>query len=230
MIIYGLHPVISFLREKPQLVKKVFISRRPDDKLFNKVKYEHVSYDELDKITKTKDHQGIACEITGFPYVDADEILNHVKKVLILDHLEDPRNFGAILRNALAFNVELIVIPKDRACDVTPTVIKASAGTAVYLNISKVTNINNFIRDLKNNFFKIFGFESNGKMALSEVRFSDKTAIVLGSEGKGIRELTKSLCDYIISIESNPKAQSLNVSSASAIVLYKLYTDYQNFV
>lgn len=230
MIIYGIHPVINFLKAKPNLIKKVFISRKFDDELLKNFKIQNVNNKELERITKSLDHQGIACEIEQFPYVSADSFINKVNKILILDHIEDPRNLGAILRNSFAFNIELIVLPKDRACDVTSSVVKASAGTAVYLNISKVTNLNNFIREIKNEFFKVYGLEINGNKYLSEITFTDKTAIVFGSEGKGIRELTKSLCDEIVSINFNSKAGSLNVSSASAIVLYKLYQDYNKFV
>lgn len=229
MIIYGIHPVINFLKAKPKLIKKIFISRIFDNELLKNFKIQKVDNKELERITKSLDHQGIACEIENFPYVTADSLIKKVNKILILDHIEDPRNLGAILRNSLAFNIELIVLPKDRACDITPTVIKASAGTAVYLNISKVTNINNFIRDIKDEFFKIYGLELNGNKYLSEITFRGKTAIVLGSEGKGIRQLTKSLCDDIVSIDFNSKVGSLNVSSASAIVLYKMYIDYSNF-
>lgn len=229
MIIYGIHPVINFLKAKPKLVKRIFLSKKFDNEILKRFKVEYIGSNEIGKITKTTDHQGIACEITNFPFVSTDNLIEKASRVLILDHIEDPRNLGAILRNAFAFDIELVIIPKDRACDITPTVIKASAGNAVYLKISKVTNINNFIRNLKDHFYKVYGFESCGNKLLSEISFSGKIAIVLGSEGKGIRELTKNLCDEIVSIDFNSEAGSLNVSSASAIVLYKIYMNYLNF-
>lgn len=229
MIIYGLHSVLNFLKERPDLVKKIYLSKKFDYEILKSAKIENIDRKDLTKLTQTTDHQGIACEIKYFPYVSSLHEIKNLKTILILDHIEDPRNFGAILRNAAAFNIDLIVIPKDRACDVTPTVIKASAGTAIYLNIAKVTNINNFIREIKNDYFRVYGFEVDGDKLLSQTFFYEKTAFVLGSEGKGISRLTKTLCDEIISIDFNPKAGSLNVSSASAIVLYKLYVDINKF-
>lgn len=225
MIIYGLHPVLNIIKVKPKIIKRVFISRKLDLDILKTVRYEHTNNNHIDKLTKTTDHQGIACEISHFPYVDPDSLIERANKILILDHIEDPQNLGAILRNSYAFNIDLVIIPKDRACDITPAVIKASAGNAIFLNISKVTNINDFIRNLKEDFFTVYGFEGNGTRNLSQIKFTNKTALVFGSEGKGIKQLTKSLCDDIIKIEFNSEVGSLNVSSASAIVLYKLFMD-----
>ncbi len=225
MIIYGLHPVLNIIKVKPKIIKRVFISRKLDLDILKTVRYEHTNNNYIDKLAKTTDHQGIACEISHFPYVDPDSLIERANKILILDHIEDPQNLGAILRNSYAFNIDLVIIPKDRACDITPAVIKASAGNAIFLNISKVTNINDFIRNLKEDFFTVYGFEGNGTKNLSQIKFTNKTALVFGSEGKGIKQLTKSLCDDIIKIEFNSEAGSLNVSSASAIVLYKLFMD-----
>lgn len=228
MIIYGAHPVLSFLNHKLKIINKVFVTTEQKNKnrnLLDNLKINIITNtsEELDKVTKVKEHQGFAAEITHFPYADINNSIGIVNRICILDHIEDPRNFGAIIRNALAFGIELIIIPKDRACEVTPAVVKASAGAAAVVPIANVTNINQVIRDLKDKNYWIYGFEVSGNNKLSKIDFDKKTVIVLGSEGKGLSSLTKKLCDFLVEIEYNAGAASLNVSSASAIAFYGLF-------
>ncbi len=225
MIVYGYHPVLNIVKYKPELVKELYLSRELAIDQLKKFKIKFLKKDEMEHLTRSREHQGIACSISHYPYADFDNIYDRVNNIIILDHIEDPRNLGAILRNALAFSIDLVIIPKDRSCDITPAVIKTSAGAAILLNIAKVININNCIRSLKDNFFKIYGLEADGDRELSEIKFDKKKVLVLGSEGKGLSHLTKKLCDHVIRIDFNHKASSLNVSSASAIALYKLYMD-----
>ncbi len=228
MIVYGFHPVLNFVKHKPELIKEIFICRDISSDLVSKFKYKLIKRHELDNLTNSREHQGIACKISYFPFVDFDNYFSKVNTILILDHIEDPRNLGAILRNAAAFGIELVVIPKDRASDITPVVIKTSAGAAAIINISKVTNINNCIRTLKEHFFSIYGLEADGKKELSQITFDKNAVLILGSEGKGLSQLTKKLCDYIIRIDISEKASSLNVASASAITLYKMHKDFKS--
>lgn len=222
MIIYGIHPVLSFLKYKPKLIKKVYVSQNINlEKIDLNIKVQKIPNKDISVISKTNDHQGICAELEFFPYSEFQP--EKYNTVCILDHIEDPRNLGAILRNALAFNIDSVIIPKERACEITSAAIKASAGAAAVLSISKVTNINQAITELKDFGFWVYGFEANGTTKLSEVSFDKKSVIVLGSEGKGISSLTKKRCDFIISVDMVSAASSLNVSSCSAIVFYQRF-------
>lgn len=227
MYIYGIHPVINFLKYRSEIIKNIYCTKDVYNKflinyVFKQIKI--ISDKEISQKTGITDHQGIVAKISHFPYVEPESILETVQSICILDHIEDPRNLGAILRNALAFNIQLVVLPKNRACEVTGTVIKASAGAAAIVPVGRVNNINAFIRTLKEKYFWIYGFEGSGKECLSKTTFDKKSVLIFGSEGFGMHELTKRLCDFIIKIDMNDKASSLNVSAAAAIVFYKLYT------
>ncbi|MCX7770050.1 MAG: 23S rRNA (guanosine(2251)-2'-O)-methyltransferase RlmB [Proteobacteria bacterium] len=227
MLIYGLHPVINFLKYKKNVVKKVYCNSDVYKKYVRDLWSQPIILEnrELRKLLNIDEHQGIVADISHFPYVNFEEASKKSKIICILDHIEDPRNLGAIIRNALAFNIDLLVIPNKRACEVNSTVIKTSAGASAIVPVSMVPNINNAIRDLKNNGFWIYGLESQGSIALKDIKFDGKVVIVLGSEGKGIHNLTKKLCDYLVYIETDKKVSSLNVSSASAIAFYKIYSE-----
>lgn len=225
MIIYGLHSVFSFLKNRPDIIKKVFIAPQIKPQLAQQFKnFLHktviLSNHELNTISKSNDHQGICAEIDGFPYATLHDNYN---TICILDHIEDPRNLGAIIRNALAFKIDCLIIPKDRASNLTPSAIKASAGAAAIIPIIKVSNINQIINQLKNNNYWVYGFEASGENKLSAIKFDAKSVLVLGSEGKGISQLTRKLCDFVVSVEMNLDASSLNVSSCAAIVFYKRF-------
>lgn len=228
MFIYGLHPVLNFIKYKRNIVKKVYCNQEIYRKYIKDIYKNAIIVDnrEIKRIVNLDEHQGLIAEISHFPYIDFHESLKKSNIICILDHIEDPRNLGAIIRNALAFKIDLVVIPEKRACQINSTVIKASAGSAAIVPISMVKNINNAIRDLKENDFWVYGLEVTGNKALSNVVFDSKVAVVLGSEGKGIHELTKKLCDHLIYIETEKNVSSLNVSSASAIVFYKIYSQY----
>jgi len=223
VIIYGVHSVLSFIKHRPELIRKVYVSEN-----FNleKIKYSTIKLfkttsKEISLLSKSNEHQGICAELQYFPYTEVE--FEKTETVCILDHIEDPRNLGAIMRNALAYNVDVIIIPKERACEITPATIKASAGAAAILSVMKVGNINHTIQELKNSSFWVYGFEANGNTKLSDVKFDRKAVLVLGSEGKGLSSLTRKNCDFVVSIEMNEKASSLNVSSSSAIVFYQRY-------
>lgn len=226
MYIYGIHPVLNFIKYKKNIVRKVYCTQENYRKYLKDIYNKAIIIDnkEVRRIINVDEHQGIIAEISHFPYVNFETFIKESKNICILDHIEDPRNLGAIIRNALAFKIDLIVIPEKRACEVNPTVIKASAGSAAIVPITIVKNINNAIRYLKDNAFWVYGFESTGNLPLSNIQFDTRTVIVLGSEGKGIHELTKKLCDYLVFIETERDVSSLNVASASAIVFYKIYS------
>ena len=164
-------------------------------------------------------HQGIILEIDDYNYSPLDKLL---KKdiIVILDHLEDPHNFGAIIRTCEAAGITSIIIPKDRSVKVNSTVMKTSAGTTENVDIAIVTNLVNTIKTLKDNGFWIIGTDMNGTN-YKEIDYKGKIAIIIGNEGKGLSRLVETNCDFIAKIPMFGKVNSLNASVASALIIYE---------
>ncbi|MEA2014878.1 MAG: 23S rRNA (guanosine(2251)-2'-O)-methyltransferase RlmB, partial [Thermodesulfobacteriota bacterium] len=141
---------------------------------------------------------------------------------LILDGITDPQNLGSLIRTALCFGVDGLVIPENRAASVTPAVIKASAGAALHLPIAMVVNISRTIDKLKKEGFWIYGADASSGENLHNLDYSNHAGLVMGSEGKGIRSLVRKKCDFLISIPITDPIDSLNVSIAGGIILYEM--------
>jgi 23S rRNA (guanosine2251-2'-O)-methyltransferase len=151
------------------------------------------------------------------------------KWILILDGLTDPRNFGALLRTAEAVGIQNVVIPKDRSVDVTPTVVKASAGAIYHLKIHKATNLRRAVATLKEHGFWVVGLDHHSAVGIYDHVYPEKLGIVLGSEGKGSRPLILRQCDFVVSIPMLGKVASLNVGVAGAVFLYEILRQRQSF-
>lgn len=166
-------------------------------------------------------HQGIIMKIPDYQYCDIDELIDDKDNlIVILDHLEDPHNFGAIIRTCEAAGISGIVIPKDRSVSVNSTVMKVSAGALSNVKISRVVNLKRTIDYLKKQGFWIVGTDMDGEV-YDDIDYSGNIAIVIGNEGKGMSRLVRESCDFIASIPMYGKVNSLNASVASAIVIYE---------
>ena len=143
--------------------------------------------------------------------------------MLILDQILDPYNLGAIIRTAVAFGIEKIIITTYNSVKDTPIVAKSSAGLNEFVDLIEVVNLNNAIKDLKKVGYFIIGLAGEAKMTIDKIEDSSNLALVLGNEGKGIRELVKKNCDELVKIPMEDCAESLNVSVASAIAIYELW-------
>ncbi|MCL5884587.1 MAG: 23S rRNA (guanosine(2251)-2'-O)-methyltransferase RlmB [Deltaproteobacteria bacterium] len=168
---------------------------------------------------------GIAAEIGDFRYAVFEEWLDGLPEraaAFLLDGITDPQNLGAILRSARAFGIAGVVAPKDRSCPVTAAVFRASAGGAAHVPVVRVANLARAIGAMKERRFWVFAAEAEGETALPDFRPPDRTAVVLGSEGGGIRRLVREKCDGGLRIPMEPFADSLNVSVAAGIVAYSL--------
>ena len=187
------------------------------------VRVQFVDGEILKKESETGKHQGIIAFGEEYKYASLEEILagNEEKVLLILDGVEDPHNFGSIIRSAECFGVDGIIIPKNRACPVTETVIKTSAGAISHVKIARVTNLNQTIEELKKVNFWVYGLELGGR-PIDEINFSGNIALVVGSEGKGTSALTKKLCDDVATLKLFGKVNSLNVSVATGIGLFEI--------
>ena len=184
------------------------------------------SSNEIVSMTGTSHHQGTVARVGPFPYSDFDEFLSGSEAVhgpvLILDQIQDPGNFGNIIRSAECFGVVAIIFAKDRSVGITPAVEKAAAGASAHISIIRVVNLARVIDELKTAEFWIYGTHQKGRRSLYSVVFSGKIAFVLGSEGKGMRRLVREKCDDIISIPTVGRTESLNVSQTASIILAEL--------
>ncbi len=215
--------VFNELRDNVNSIKKVYLAKNFTDKdIINFIKDNKISYSVMD--IKKMDgmvegrHQGIIIEINEYEYTDYKTMLND-NIVVMLDHLEDPHNFGAIIRTCEAAGIKSIIIPKDRSVSVTGTVMKTSAGALEHVNIAMVNNLVNVINDFKNNNYFIYGADMDGTN-YKDVNFADKVLLIIGSEGNGIGRLVKQNCDEIIAIPQYGHVNSLNASVAGAILIY----------
>ena len=226
MIIYGKNSVYEYLK-KYKKVETLYLDRNFNDKniisLIETLKIKPVFYTkfELDELANGN-HQGIIIDVGEYEYSDLDEILKEDDGfIVILDHLEDTHNFGAIIRTCLAAGVDGIIIPKDRSVSVNSTVMKTSVGTALNMKICMVTNINQTIKYLKDKNYWFYISDMNGTN-YTDVSYQGNIALVIGNEGKGVSDLVKKSSDYIVSIPMSEKSESLNASVAAGIIIYEV--------
>ncbi|WP_370831575.1 23S rRNA (guanosine(2251)-2'-O)-methyltransferase RlmB [Clostridium sp.] len=183
---------------------------------------------KLDTMCEGLNHQGIVAKVTPFKYCEVNDILEFAEKkeekpfIVILDEIEDPHNLGSIIRTAELCGVHGIIIPKRRNVGVTSTVYKCSAGAIEHMKIAKVTNINATIDMLKEKGIWIYGADIDGRDYSYNTDFSGACALIIGSEGKGISNLTLKKCDLLVKIPMVGKINSLNASVAGGIMMYEV--------
>jgi len=241
MLISGYHAIESILVERPKLILKLFLSRSEDKrgaKIRSLVKSSQINFEILDskKIDQTaghSKHQGFLAEISNPGFLSEKDVIPRLKnlntsRVLILDSIQDPRNLGACLRSALAFEFDAVIINKDGSSPINEYVFKTSVGAILNLDIFYVTNLSRSINSLKDIGYWVLGLDGNGEGSIFSEKFSSKTAVVLGSEGSGIRKLVKENCDHLIKIPISTKVESLNISVAAGIVMYELKKQHIN--
>jgi len=232
MLIEGKNAVAECLDGNATVDKVLIYKGTTDQELVNRIKRSGVVYKfeektALDRLSKSKNHQGFIAFVTDYRYFSLDHIINKAYEkgnqplILILDGIEDPHNLGNIIRTAECMGVDGIIIPKNRSASVNDTVVRVSAGATSHVQISKVTNINHEIEILKEKGFWIFAAEAGG-IDLAQTNFNGPVGIIVGSEGQGVRHLTRQLSDARISIPMYGKINSLNVANATAMILYEI--------
>ncbi len=177
---------------------------------------------KMDALVKNN-HQGVILEMGNYNYVTLDSIIADKEscKLLILDHLEDPHNLGAIVRTVEASGIDGIILPLNRSVSVNETVMKTSVGALYHVKICQVSNLNNTIKYLKKKGFWIYGASMDGQ-SYQDTNFSSKSCLIIGNEGNGLARMVKSSCDYIVSIPMYGKVNSLNASVAAGILIYEM--------
>lgn len=193
-----------------------------------KIIVKYVDRKKLDQLSETKSHQGVIAMAASYRYYELEDILDYAKKknedpfIIILDEIEDPHNFGSIIRTAEVCGVHGIIIPKRRNVSVTAVVHKSSAGAVNHMRIAKVNNINAAIDKLKENNIWVYGADMRGKDYCFDASLTGPAALVIGSEGKGMGKLTKEKCDVLVKIPMVGKISSLNASVAGGIIMYEI--------
>lgn len=234
-ILAGPHAVTEALRASPKAIEVILIADtlRPmsirqieESARRAQVEVEETSRALIDEMTPGIPNQGVVAVTGSYPYVDLETMLGFANKqpmplVVVLDQVQDPRNLGAVMRSAYAFGASGIVMPKDRSAPVTSAAVRASAGASELIRTARVTNLARTLDQLRDGGYQVYGAALGGDVLLQELSFEGKVALVLGSEGKGIRRLTAEHCDRLFRIALFNDFDSLNVSAAAAVTLYE---------
>ncbi|HVX67303.1 MAG TPA: 23S rRNA (guanosine(2251)-2'-O)-methyltransferase RlmB [Bryobacteraceae bacterium] len=225
----GIHPVLEALRAHRPL-ERVLIAKgisgpRIEEivalcrELAIPVRFE--PREALDRMAGSAVHQGVVALGAAQRHADLDQVLEHARMLVVLDGVEDPHNLGAIVRTAHAAGADAIIVPERRAAGLTETVAKAAAGALEHLPVARVTNISRTLEDFKKRGFWIYGLDERGRDDYDRVEYTEPAVMVLGGEGKGLHELVRRHCDFLVRIPLAGKISSLNVSVAAGIVLFE---------
>ena len=217
MLVYGKN--VLYETDKKN-IKKVYVYRKEyiDYLKKEKIKYDIVDINKLNSLVDGN-HQGIVLDVLDYEYYDFKKIDSDF--VVILDHLTDPHNFGAIIRSCACCGIKDIIIPSKRSVLVNDTVIKVSAGNIKHVNISMVSNINNAINTLKNRGYFVYSADMYGTN-YKNVDYATKKCLVIGSEGDGVSRLVKENSDVLVSINIMDDTESLNASVAAGILMFEM--------
>ncbi len=232
--IYGINPVFEALRSG-RTIKELYISsgrRQIPGWLIKEAESRNIivktaAQDFFDK-NFGKSNQGIAAKVLAKNYTPLNELIQapyekgEIPLFIVLDCIEDPRNFGAILRTAEASGVHGVIIQSYRSVSLSADMSKVSAGAVEYVPVSMVPNIKNAIIEMKKNDILVIGAETDTQKSIWDVKLNIPLALVLGSEGKGLRQTVKEMCDLIVKIPMCGKVNSLNVSVATGIILFEI--------
>lgn len=238
MIIYGKNPVKELLSDPRSRIDEIIVAKDSrkdgDPEIFALAKGRGVKVltlprDAVTRLTGTSSHQGVAARVPEWEYSSVGDIIGRAQGnlekllVVILDHLEDPQNLGAIIRTADVLGAHGVVIPKDRAASVTPAVIKASAGAVNHVPVARVTNISNVIEELKRERVWIVGADAKAPKPVYEEDLSKvDLGLVIGNEGKGLSAKVREKCDFLVSIPQSGTVTSLNASVSAGILIYEI--------
>jgi 23S rRNA (guanosine2251-2'-O)-methyltransferase len=237
-ILYGRQPVRETLRAGRRQVYRLLLARGLKRSGIvgqilamaaqANIPVESVDRQEFDRWGGEVNHQGLAAQVSGYPYLDLPSLLAETGRVeapffLLLDHIQDPQNLGSLLRAAEAAGVHGVVLPDRRAAAVTPAAVRASAGAAEHVRVSQVTNLVRSLEALKTAGVWLAGLDAHPEAALyTEADLSGALGLVVGSEGKGLARLVRETCDFLIRLPMRGQVESLNAAVAGALALYEV--------
>ncbi len=233
--IYGFHAISKRLQRSPQTCVRLICQQRRNPRLSalidlarqSGINIEFESRELLDQLSNKQKHQGCVLGIIDSPgsVLTIEELIQGIHDrslILVLDGVQDPHNLGACLRSADATGVDAVIIPKDRAVKLNPTVRKVAAGGAETVPVLEVTNISRCLQDLKSAGVWVYGTSGEAEAVIYDFKFDSAVALVMGSEGDGLRRLTSEQCDHLIKLPMLGAVESLNVSVATGICLYEV--------
>jgi 23S rRNA (guanosine2251-2'-O)-methyltransferase len=242
MILYGTHPVIEALRRRPQQIHRVLLARQsgsgPREQIAAMaetlgIRVSLVSQQSLATMTRSDQHQGIAAEAEPFALLDIHGLLARRSQrstrsfLLVLDSIQDPQNFGSLIRSAVCSGAQAVLFPQDRSAGLTGSVAKASAGAIEHISLCRVVNVVASLKLLKEQGIWAVGTLPHGGQMLYAADLSMDVAIVIGGEEKGIRPLVQRTCDFCVSIPMQAPFDSLNASVAGAVILFEVMRQRQ---
>src|SRR5438270_7800892 len=233
-VLYGIHAVEEALRARNRLLDHIEVAKERHDQRLQAVidlareqgvTVRFTPRDQLDRLARSKSHQGIVAVVASKSYSELDELLAKKDEhsfIVVLDGIEDQHNLGALIRTADGAGADGVIIPERRAATVNATVTKTSAGASEHVRIARVVNVARTLDELKQKNVWIVGLDERGEKDYDQLDYNMDSAIVLGAEGHGLHDLVRKKCDYLVSIPMMGRVPSLNVSVAGAVVMYEV--------
>lgn len=236
--IWGIHPVLEFLKSTPRKVREISIQENKAGKKIQEIitlAQEHnikTRFLPANRFPGGGTHQGVLAKISPQATLSLDELLGKIKDVqapllVALDSIQDPHNLGAIIRSASAAGANGIILPKDRSAPLNATAAKAAAGTMAQQNICVVTNLSTALQKLQKNGYWVYGAAGEAEQSIFASDLSGSACVVIGGEGKGLRPLIREQCDVLLSIPMAASTESLNASVAAGIILFEVVRQRQ---
>ena len=233
--IVGKHPVTEALKNPKRKVIRVFLTEdskktinreNQSSNILKNVKVYFKTKKELDKYCKNEQimHQGYVAEVEKLEYPNLKDFIKKDKKInlVCLQNVSDPRNIGSVIRSAVSFNIDGLIVKERNFPEISKSMYKSSSGSIEYMNIFKVSNINTTLKFLRENNFWIYGFEAKGNKKFNDIKWEGNNILLFGSEGFGLREHTKKYTDFSVKIDINKNIESLNISNSAAIVFHHI--------
>jgi 23S rRNA (guanosine2251-2'-O)-methyltransferase len=234
--LYGIHPVLEALKKRPRAISAIMLARQhTEGEVREIIDLAHrnripLQYDEMRSLSRsagTEQHQGVTARAEPFPLAELESVLAGCRSrqeqvfFLVLDAMQDPQNVGALIRSAVCSGVQAVIFPKDRSAPLTGAVAKASAGAIEHISLCRVVNIAATLEDLKKENIWVVGTSPGAEKNIYAFDFRIDMALVIGSEGKGMRPLVAKKCDFTVAIPLRAGFESLNASAAGAVVLFE---------
>jgi 23S rRNA (guanosine2251-2'-O)-methyltransferase len=232
-VLHGINAVTEAIKASPEKIERICVERGQKNPRIQEIidlarkNHIRISFEErswIDRKAEGARHQGILCFAAEMATLDAEGILEQAKSpglLVILDGIEDPHNLGAILRSAEAAGADGVFLPQHRSATLSASVVKASAGAASHVKLSRVTNIAQLIESVKKNGYWVVGLDAAGSTSIWDMDLAAPIALVLGSEGSGLHRLVKERCDFVVSLPIRGAVSSYNVSVSAGIALYE---------
>jgi 23S rRNA (guanosine2251-2'-O)-methyltransferase len=235
-VVFGIHAAESAVSQSPEKVVSIWLDNGRKDRRLNELRQlcgkmgvvtQNSDRKQLDKMANSQNHQGVVMEMLLPEEMNEESLQAAVKKsegsafFLVLDRVQDPHNLGACLRTADATGVQGIIVPKDQAVHLTPTVCKVASGAAETVPLYRVTNLTRTLKWMKSEGVWLVGADGDSDSTIYDIDLRDSIAIVVGAESEGMRRLTKETCDFIASLPMKGQVESLNLSAATAVFLYE---------